>query len=688
MSSPDTATQILASRNAGISMISTGMMANQWLPIIRAIMTSVAFCLVPFLALFLPTPAFSKAIGATTGFFLLLLIWGVIDAILHQFALDYASVAYEEVKRYGLGVTAIANFSTTSMKVLAAFGTIRWSGLMLATALTGMLVKFGGHAMTNLARGVTSPAQSAGSQAGKQILTPEGRSQSLNQLTSANASMDNASKLDFNTLSDAKAYEGASSVMTARNNIDSYGGGEKYAAAEREARSKSYGLGKGIGASEAGMSNDTAINQGRVKENQDIGRVAQAEISSDSLANTLRGSKGDHDSNIQYLSAFKEGGQSLSTEQAANLKSATGMNAREGMKLDFQVDKDGAINNLKGTKTLSKDDPPLETANSRHEGGYLMKGGGIVSAYAGGREEFVGNFSDIKGHGKHENHSGRISMQDGRVVNAQGDAGYNMSFKQNTTSDYKDLHSVQTGSRSETGSSSTQMNIDKDVGAFQVRTPEGKDQWVTGERQFGMVQGADGQQHRQLVSASFRNGQDGNTVQFERQSDGTMTHSQVQGKYDTKGNMVAGESNSMVKAQFAGKGGYSVTQWKDSAGGVHNEVAVRGQDVSDIHRKSEDRSKSQTKNIESGLWGAGDDLKEENTTGQALALTGGNTLNQGAKLVGSIRSIFGGKAMQSGGKAAGDKFMKTPDIDPSRAGSTPYPHSLWPPKPSAPSPLP
>jgi hypothetical protein len=56
-----------------------------------------------------------------------------------------------------------------SSKVAAVFGAIRWSGLGLATVLTGMLIKFGGAALAMVAGSITGAAQSAGAAMGRMV---------------------------------------------------------------------------------------------------------------------------------------------------------------------------------------------------------------------------------------------------------------------------------------------------------------------------------------------------------------------------------------------------------------------------------------------------------------------------------------------------------------------------------------
>jgi len=183
--SPDTSLAIMMSRNAGTSMMATGAMANSWIPTIRGILVSVAIMLTPFLVIFLPTPLYGKALGLICGLFIWPMSWGIIDAALHQFAMDFSYKAMEEVRQNELGLLAVSSFGTSSLKALAMFGTIRWAGLMLSTVITGMMIKFGGQALAMMAGSVTSPVQGAAAKAGMDTQTPEGRTALDKNLISA-----------------------------------------------------------------------------------------------------------------------------------------------------------------------------------------------------------------------------------------------------------------------------------------------------------------------------------------------------------------------------------------------------------------------------------------------------------------------------------------------------------------------
>ncbi len=169
-----------ANRKITSSGMGIGLTMNEWIPIIKAIMTAIAIGMIPFLALFLPTPVVGKALSAMFGFFCFLTIWGITDAVIHTAAMDYATYSFEEVRQSSLGVYSMAAFPSLSEKMLAMFGIIRSSGIMLASVFTMMLIKFGGHALAIMAGSLSGAVSNAGAHAGA-LLTPEGTATAMNQ---------------------------------------------------------------------------------------------------------------------------------------------------------------------------------------------------------------------------------------------------------------------------------------------------------------------------------------------------------------------------------------------------------------------------------------------------------------------------------------------------------------------------
>jgi len=166
--------------NAGGTLVAT----NEWLPILKGVLTAIALGLTPFIALFLPTPLLGRALSLFLGMMIWLVSWGVIDAFLHSYAIDYAGRALADLASIGNTANAFAMdaffFAPGELvKVLGMFAIIRSSGLMLATVMTGMLVKFGGHALASMAGNLMGQIQGAGLQAARVTMDPSGRAAAI-----------------------------------------------------------------------------------------------------------------------------------------------------------------------------------------------------------------------------------------------------------------------------------------------------------------------------------------------------------------------------------------------------------------------------------------------------------------------------------------------------------------------------
>ncbi len=225
----ETAMLMEANRQIVSKGVGTGIAMNEWVPIIKAIMTAIAIGMIPFLALFLPTPVVGKAASAMFGFFCFITIWGITDAVIHVAAMDYAEYAFEEMRQSSLGVFSMAAFPSLSEKMLGMFGIIRSSGIMLASVFTMMLVKFGGHALAMMAGSLSGAVSGAGAQAGA-LLTPEGSANAMNAQRKAAGLLEGMPQHSFANHAAAEAFNGVhspvgnyNSSMNARNALEQAG---------------------------------------------------------------------------------------------------------------------------------------------------------------------------------------------------------------------------------------------------------------------------------------------------------------------------------------------------------------------------------------------------------------------------------------------------------------------------------
>jgi len=225
----ETAMLMEANRKITSQGVGVGIAMNEWIPIIKAIMTAIAIGMIPFLALFLPTPVVGKALSAMFGFFCFLTIWGITDAVVHAAAMDYAQYAFEEVRQSSLGVYSMAAFPSLSEKMLGMFGIIRSSGIMLASLFTMMLIKFGGHALAMMAGSLSGAVSGAGAQAGK-LMTPEGTASAMNEQRKTAGLLEGMPQHSFSNQASAEAFNsvhspvgGYNSSMNARKALEQAG---------------------------------------------------------------------------------------------------------------------------------------------------------------------------------------------------------------------------------------------------------------------------------------------------------------------------------------------------------------------------------------------------------------------------------------------------------------------------------
>ena len=223
--SPSLAMTVLASRNTGSSLTGAGMAANEWLPVFKAVMTAVAITLIPFLVIFLPTPLAKKALYLICGLFVYITAWGVIDAIIHSMAMEYAMTTLSGIITQGqLGMLSLNFFSTGPAQVLAVMGGMRWGGMMLAGAVSAAFVGAGGSVLGQMTASSTGVAQRAGSSAGMTVGTPEGLARQLSATETAPITIANAAKFRYSDRVNAGMAQKFGTTESGMELVDTFGG--------------------------------------------------------------------------------------------------------------------------------------------------------------------------------------------------------------------------------------------------------------------------------------------------------------------------------------------------------------------------------------------------------------------------------------------------------------------------------
>jgi len=164
--------------------MSTFLIANEFMPIIRAVMTAIAIGLFPVFCLLLPTPAFSKALSTMVGFFVFLAAWGVIDCMIHSYAVTMGIRYFEQVAMNHTGYAGMMLTPDAAGKALGVFGVMRTASITLATFVAGVIGFSSGAVMSGLMGQAMAPIHQGANQAAN-LNTTEGMGKAQGELEQA-----------------------------------------------------------------------------------------------------------------------------------------------------------------------------------------------------------------------------------------------------------------------------------------------------------------------------------------------------------------------------------------------------------------------------------------------------------------------------------------------------------------------
>lgn len=422
--SPSVSISKLATSQTQSQFIGLGVHANSWLPVLKESLTAVAISISPLLLLFAATPIAGRALSLVFGMFVWLTLWGIIDAVVHGFGMDLAKQASQMIRANSLdiGFKAMYMWPDYTARVAATFGALRWSGLMLASVISGMLIKFGGTALAMLAGSISGMPQSSGAAYGSSIMRSAGGVLNSEVLPTNSWHNGAVQSRGVENLVRGLAQKGGGEMAGGASFGNRLGTGTIARGVEGQLLSGAHG---GGGALEAinhfGFKNaviasayhhmrtmthgynlesmETASMVGRAAAQLEIGGVQGKQIVADSL-----GLK-----NLKEFGEFESRGRILNQEMANRLNQRYQTDAfRAGMRLDYGTDGQGHFF-MRATSSdpLSRDNIDISGSGIRIEktASDLMVGGtkftgsmSTVRSWDG--KEFTslqGNFTDRNG---------------------------------------------------------------------------------------------------------------------------------------------------------------------------------------------------------------------------------------------------------------------------------------------------
>ena len=226
--SSDSAGEGLANYSILNKASATMTTVNGWLPTIRAVILAVTVALTPFLSLLMLTPLMPRATKFVLGSFAFLTIWGTVDAILHQFIVDYANRTYAEIRQYNLGLDAVRFFPSSTEKILSMFGLVRASGLALAATIASSVIGLGASVGAAVGGKLMADATGTGAAAAGQSLDAGQKAQARRSNQMAIPTETLANEHAWNTRQLAEHGQQAGQLQNQLGRISAAGGLPQY----------------------------------------------------------------------------------------------------------------------------------------------------------------------------------------------------------------------------------------------------------------------------------------------------------------------------------------------------------------------------------------------------------------------------------------------------------------------------
>ena len=208
---PDAGIRALTNRSMVNNGLGIAVSANEWMPKIRASVTAIVLGLIPILALFIVTPLFPMALKLIVALLGWIMLWGVMDVILAQIAVDQAYDAVDEIQRHNMGLSAMFLAPESATQALALFGKARGMGITISAFIAAMLFKMSPYGLTSLAGNWSGHADGAGSDAANKAQSPVESMNHLNSLASARGSANLMAETGWNNIASVSEHNQAES---------------------------------------------------------------------------------------------------------------------------------------------------------------------------------------------------------------------------------------------------------------------------------------------------------------------------------------------------------------------------------------------------------------------------------------------------------------------------------------------
>jgi conjugal transfer mating pair stabilization protein TraG len=264
---PNQAIAAISNRNQLNAGLSAGVVAGNWLPILRAVFTAVGIGIFPVLCLLLPTALGTRALQGIFGMFIFLTLWGVCDSILTGLSYKLSLTAFEDIRNHNMGMVSIMLWPRATQKALAYFGFVRSSSMTIAVFISTMIGHFGGHALANLASGMMGAMQGEANQAGQTVGTVEGKARQVEAWRSSIPTLANAERVGFDSDVAARSARTVGAHAGEVAAMEQFGGPQGYedTVTKSAAVQSVQSTGQGVGQYDAGLGDLQSQSLGKGK---------------------------------------------------------------------------------------------------------------------------------------------------------------------------------------------------------------------------------------------------------------------------------------------------------------------------------------------------------------------------------------------------------------------------------------
>ena len=214
-SSPTQAAALLTNKQQS-GGVSAGFAMAAWIPHMKAVFTAAILALLPAIVIFIPTSICGRAMGLILGFFILIMVWGITDAVLNGIMMDYAVTYFPE---HSKNMNYYLSFPDNSTAVMSMFGYMRSSSLALASMVTMQLAKFGGAQLASLGASLTGTLSTNANTAAS-MATHDKKGAYLNSMLSGTSGLANHQAHSAGDLMKAGAFQAMSGTQASLGNYD------------------------------------------------------------------------------------------------------------------------------------------------------------------------------------------------------------------------------------------------------------------------------------------------------------------------------------------------------------------------------------------------------------------------------------------------------------------------------------